>query len=365
MRLFRGLWRRIGLAMFVAGLLLSPNLFHLLKAVALAGEGAIAEYRLRLIPPERYAEELEAALDAGDGDMARSLTALAADQKVPIPEALAARVAALPGVDLGNVLGQGWNCVVNGDFDSEAGFACVVATDLTSIGDVRDLVTQGGNYLTGQPVNYFALGISSVGLTLTGATLATGGAALPLRVGASFLKAVNKAGKLPPRLAAQIGGALARSLNTAALDEAMVLAREFRWGEMQRPLGRLFNPRSVELLTDVATDFGRIGKVGGVRAMKLSAEAADSARDVKVLARTAEKYQGKFPAVMKMLGRGVVRFADLLWTLIGWLIAALLWVIGLGIGVLKMTTRVARFSGRMLKRRRTSAEPVGAIAVPA
>lgn len=351
--------------MFVAGLLLSPNFFHLLKAMAFAGEGAIAEYRLRMIPPERYAEEIATALETGDGDMARSLMALAADQKVKVPEVLVARVAALPGVDLGNVLGQGWNCVVNGDFDSEAGFACVVATDLTSIGDVRDLVTQGGNYLTGQPINYFALGISSVGLTLTGATLATGGAALPLRVGASFLKAVNKAGKLPPRLAAQIGGALARSFNTAALDEAMVLAREFRWGELQRPLSRLFNPRSVGLLTDVATDFGRIGKVGGVRAMKLSAEAADSARDVKVLAKTAEKYQGRFPAVMKMLGRGVVRFADLLWTLMGWLIAALLWVIGLGVAMTKIATRVVRLSGRLLRRRPAIRAAPGPIAVPA
>ena len=75
---------------------------------------------------------------------------------------------------------QGWNCIVNGDFDSEAGFACVVATDLTSVGDVRDLVAQGGNYVMGQPVNYFTLGIASVGLTLTGATIATGGGMLPL-----------------------------------------------------------------------------------------------------------------------------------------------------------------------------------------
>ena len=47
-------------------------------------------------------------------------------------------------------------------------------------------------------------------------------------------------------------------------------------------------------MTDLATDFGRIGKVGGVRAMKLSVEAANSTRDVKVLAKTAEKYQADF-----------------------------------------------------------------------
>ncbi len=351
MRAFRGLWRRIGLALFVAGLLLSPNVYHAIKVLMLAGDGMIAEYRLKMIPPERYVAEIEAALLARDGDMARSLLALAKDQRVAVPAVLAQQIAELPGVDVGNFIGQGWNCIVNGDFDSEAGFACVVATDLTSVGDVRDLVAQGGNYLSGQPVNYFTLGISAVGLSLTAATLSTGGAVLPLRAGASFLKAANKVGKLPPRLAAEVGTVLAKSINRGAMDEAMVLAREFRFGELQRPLGRLFNPKSVAVVTDLATDFGTIGKVGGVRAMKLSVEAADSTRDVKVLAKTAEKYQGKFPAVMKMLGKGAVRLADLLWSIGSWLVAAALWALSMAWFMLRSTTSVARFTGRMLFRR--------------
>lgn len=349
--MFRGLWGRIGLVMFVTGLVLSPGLWDSIKLLQLAGEGAIADYRLRHTPPEHYVAEIEAALTARDGDMARSLIALATDQGVEVPDTLVAELNALPPVDVGNVLSQGWNCIVNGDFDSEAGFACVVATDLTSVGDVRDLVTQGGNYITGQPVNYFTLGIASVGLTLTGATLATGGGMLPLRAGASFLKAANKVGKMPPRLVAEVSKMLARSINRGALDEALVMARELRFGELGKPLGRLFNPTSVARVTDLATDFGRIGRVGGVRAMKMSVEAADSTRDVKVLARTAEKYQGKFPAVMKMLGRGVVRLADLLWTIGGWFVAAALWLLSMAWFTLRGTTKVARFTGRMVRRR--------------
>jgi hypothetical protein len=351
LRVFRGLWGRIGLALFAAGLVLSPGLWDSIKLLRLAGEGAIADYRLRMIPPEQYVAEIEVALAARDGDMARSLIALAAAQDVAVPEALVAELNALPPVDLGNVVTQGWNCIVNGDFDSEAGFACVVATDLTSVGDVRDLVAQGGNYLMGQPVNYFTLGVASVGLTLTGATIATGGGMLPLRAGASFIKAANKVGKMPPRLVSEVSGMLARSINRGALDEALLLARELRIGELGRPLGRLFNPRSIAAVTDLATDFGRIGKVGGVRAMKLSVEAADSTRDVKVLARTAERYQDKFPAVMKMLGRGAVRLADLLWTIGSWFAAAAIWLLSMAWFMLRGTTKVARFTGRMMFRR--------------
>ncbi|MEQ1769702.1 MAG: hypothetical protein ABL879_07650 [Devosia sp.] len=357
-RYFRGIGGRIGLALFVAGLVLSPQVADSVKLLTMAGEGAIADYRLKLIPPERYAEEINAAVVARDGDMARSLLALAAQQKVTVPATVVASVEALPGVDIGNVAWQGWNCIVNGDFDSEAGFACVVATDLTSVGDVRDLVTQGANYFTGQPVNYFALGISTVGLTLTAATISTGGGLLPLRAGASFLKAVNKAGKMPPRLAAEIGTVLGRSLNRTALDEAMVAARELRLGDLQRPLGRMFDGRSVARVTDLATDFGRIGAVGGVRAMKASVEVADTARDVKVLAKIAAKYQSGFPAVIKMLGRGVVRLADLVWTIAGWIVAAVLWAISMLLFLLRGTTGTARFAYRMMRRRLPAMEAV-------
>lgn len=354
MRVFRGLWRRIGLTLFVAGLVLSSNLLDVIKVLRFAGEGAIAEYRLRAVPPERYAEEIAAALATGDGDMARALLALAADQGVAVSADLQAEVAALPAVDLGHIATQGWNCLVHGDFDSEAGFACVVATDLTGIGDVRDLVGQGSNYLMGRPVNYFTLGISTVGLSLTAATIGTGGGLLPLRVGASFLKAVNKAGKLPPRLTHEMTTLLARSVNGTAVNEAMTLARSLRFGELQRPLGRLFDPASVARMTELATDMGRIGQIGGVRAMKLSVEAADTTRDIKVLAKTAERYEGTFPAVMKMLGKGAIRLTDLVWRIGGWIVAAALWFLSMAWFLLRATTATARATARLLRRRAVS-----------
>jgi hypothetical protein len=361
-RYFRGLWRRIGLAIFVIGLALSPNVWMSAKVLRLAGEGMLAEYRLSLITPETYATVIETALDAGDGDLARSLLALAADRKVPIPDALTVRVATLPAFDPLSAVGQGWNCIVNGDFDSEAGFACVVATDLTGIGDARDLIGEGTHYLTGQPVNYLTLGVASVGLTLTGATIATGGGMLPLRAGASFLKGMNKAAKLPPRLVAEIGGVLARGINGAALDETLVLARSFRFGEMGRPLGRLLNPKSVKVVSELATDFGTIGKVGGVRAMKLSAGVAESTRDVKVLAKTATRFQDRFLGVMKLVGRGAVRIADLIWTLGGWIAAAVMWAFSMVLFMLKSARVTAKLLYRALRPLLVRRRPLAAVA---
>lgn len=339
-----GAWRLLVLAAFIAGLVLSPSVVVAAKSVRLIAEGAIAELRLQSIPPERYAMEITKALDANDGALARSLAALAADRKVEIPPELTQRIANLPGIDLGYALTESWNCIANGDFETEAGFACVVATDMTGVGDVRDLMGEGGKFIAGQPLDYFTLGIATVGLGLTAATYSSLGGALPLRMGTSFVKAMHRLGKLPPRLTAQVGRALARGINRPALDETLALAGAMRLGELQRPLSRLFNPRSVRLVTSLADDFGTIAKAGGVRAMKVSVEAADTTRDVARLARVADRFGDRFLGVMKLVGRGVLRLGDMLLGIVGWLIGAALWVWGM----LGFTLRTAHRGSRAI-----------------
>jgi len=351
-REFVELWRVIVLATFIAGLLLSPNFAAALKMADLAANGAYAELQLQQIPPERYATEIAAALDAGDATLARSLAALAGSRNVPIPPDLTTRIANLPAIDIGATLGAGWNCVVNGDFDSEAGFACVVATDMTGVGDVRDLVGEGGKFIAGQPLDYFTLGIATVGLGLTVATYSSLGSALPLRVGSSFVKAMHRVGKLPPRLTAQIVRALERGINKPALEETIALATSMRLGELGRPLSRIFNPRSVRLVSNLAEDFGTIGKAGGVRAMKLSVEAADTAGDVRRLARVADTYGERFVGVMKLVGRGALRLGHLLFTIVGWIVGALLWVWSMLTFTLNAMSSTHRFIHRRAKARR-------------
>jgi hypothetical protein len=351
-REFVELWRILVLGAFIAGLLLSPNVAAAVKMADLATRGAYAEIHLRQVPPERYAAEIAAALDAGDATLARSLAALAASRDIEIPPPLSDRIANLPAVDVGAALGAGWNCVVNGDFDSEAGFACVVATDLTGIGDVRDLLGEGGKFIASQPVDYFTLGIASVGLGLTAATLSSLGAAAPLRMGASFVKATHRVGKLPPRLTAEIATALQRGINRPALDEALTLATSMRLGELGRPLSRLFNPQSVRLVSNLAEDFGTIGKAGGVRAMKLSVEAADGAGDVRRLARVADTYGERYVGVMKLVGRGALRLGHLLFTIVGWLAGALVWAWSMLTFILNAITGTDRFFRRRAQKRR-------------
>lgn len=340
--LFRAIFRSVTATLLMVGLALSPHAWLALKTVVYASEGALMEYRLRSMPPERYQAEIDAALEASDGDLARSLVALAESEYVVVAPQTLERLAALPAVDIGNVLREGWACLANGDFDSEAGLACVVATDLSGVGDVRDLVGEGTHYLTGQPVNYFTLGVASVGLGLTVSTVMSLGGTLPVKTGVSFLKGMSKVGKLPVRLVEEVGARLSKSIDKAALAETVNLGRDLRIGEMGGPLGRLFNPKAAAVVTDLATDFGRIGKAGGVRAMKLSAEASDSVNDVRLLGKAADRYQGRFLGMMKMLGHGALRLGKLALELSGWLFGAALWLFGLTLLILRWASRTAR-----------------------
>lgn len=340
--LLRAIYRSVTMTLFLAGLALSPQAWFAFKTVVYASEGALMEYRLRAIPPERYQAEVDTALDANDGDLARSLAALAESQHVPLTPKTVTRLALLPSFDLGNMLRAGWACVANGDFDSEAGLACVVATDLSGVGDVRDLVGEGTNYLSGRPVNYFTLGVATVGLGLTVSTVMSLGSTLPVKTGVSFLKGMSKVGKVPARLVGEVGVGLSKSVDKAALTETVNLGRELRIAEMGGPLSRVFNPKSAAVVTDLATDFGRIGKVGGVRAMKLSAETSDSVNDVRLLAKAADRYEGRFLGVMKMLGHGALRLGKLALELSGWLLGAALWLFGVTLLILRWSSRTAR-----------------------
>lgn len=312
---------------FVLGIVASPSVWSAAKILIFASDGAIAEYRLRFVPPESYEKETRAALAAGDAELARSLADLAKDQGVALPAELVDQVSALPSVDFGQVFKEIKGCVTAGDFESPGGFACVIAMDIT-VGDLRDVWLQGQAYLTGQPVDYLVLGAAIFGIGTSITTAGSGGAAIPLRVGASFIKGMAKLGKLPAKLVDEVSDALRRSIDGAALEEVVALAKALKVQELKRPLSKVVSPASLALVSNVAGDLGALNKAGGVRAMKAGIDFVETSADLKVVGKTASRFQGKFLGASKLLGKSMVRVADLLATLLGWLLAACVWLAG-------------------------------------
>ncbi len=108
-----------------------------------------------------------------------------------------------------------------GEANSIAGLTGAVASDLTVIGDVRDISREAPDMIAGEPYNELILGLSVVGVGVTGATIATGGGGLPGRVGVSLLKVAAKTGSLTADFSRILGRLLSDAVNFPALRQTL------------------------------------------------------------------------------------------------------------------------------------------------
>ena len=90
---------------------------------------------------------------------------------------------------------------VTGQGDTNAGLAGAVTSDLTVIGDLRDIATEGTKLLAGQEYSELILGLSVVGVGVTAATIATGGGGIIAKAGISLVKAAKRTGRMTSEFA--------------------------------------------------------------------------------------------------------------------------------------------------------------------
>lgn len=351
----RGLTGLLGLAVIAGGLVVVPQAVRTLALVS-AQDDPEALTRLRLADaatPDQIAHEIDAAVDAGDRDLAQSFLDLAADQHVPVDAARRNRVtpAAAPSAaqDLvqGVTTGSGW-----------IGTAGSYASDLVGISDLRDLWQEGGKLYAGQSYDPFVLGLSVAGLGLTGITVAavlpTGAASLetkaPVARGLAALKAARRSGLLSRPLIERIGAMTMRVVDTDALKGAVTAARGLDLAGAQRAVRSAIRPEAVQALGTLGSDVvaleGKIGQRGAAQALNTVADSADLGR----VRRLAQAEGSRTRAILKILGTGAILLGDITALVLqtaGWL---LLWSFGLALFARRTGTAI----GRLIWRRTTA-----------
>jgi hypothetical protein len=223
------LWGALFLSLAVIGAMYFAGL-----EVPLEPEEAIQREIDTKITAPAIEAKIEAALGRGDVDEARMYAELATQYQRPIRTDLVDRIAAEgeagPTAQRNAMeFGAGF---FKGEGTTVAGLAGAVTSDLTVVGDVRDLVHEGGLMIAGQPYSELMLGLATVGIVATGATVATGGAGLPAKLGISLFKVAKKAGTLTAGLGHALGRAVREAVDfnelgnvlraTATLDSAAV-----------------------------------------------------------------------------------------------------------------------------------------------
>ncbi len=311
---------------------------------------AVAE-RLNPAVAER---EIEAALAAGDVDLANSFVELAAEHRIAIRPDLAARVEDANSTTASAVRNAGsfTHGLITGEPGDMASFAGTALGDLVVLGDVRDAVREGVHYAKGEQIDELVLGLSCVGIAVTAGTYASLGVGAPARVGLTLVKGAGKAGRLGVHLASWVSrsvrgvvdlGAARRAFAEASITEPALAVRAAR---------DAVKLEKAEGLVNAVRDVGRVQAKAGTQAALDTLKVAEGPKDMSRFARLAAVKGGKTRAIIKLAGRAAIALSFALFDLASWLFTALFVLFGFCSAVKSTTERTTLRYLRWRKARR-------------
>ena len=226
----------------------------------------------------------------------------------------------------------------------------LVTGDLTGVSDVRDLIGEGRKIARGEAPDRLTLGLAAVGLTITGATIVTLGAALPARAGVSTLRVAVRSGRFSRPLAASVGRLAGEAVDERAVAALAEGAARLDLAAFRAAARQAFRPAALARLTNVAEDAAALGRKAGLRGAQDALAVAQDPAEVRRAVRLAESRGAGTRAVLKLLGRGALALGAGVFALGGWVIAGVSYVwlaLLLVLALLRRAARTLRFFGRL------------------
>jgi hypothetical protein len=296
---------------------------------------------------------IEAALAAGDADLANSFVELARDKNIGLDDGLSQRVAMAVAEEnsTSHFAKRFANGLVTGNADDVASLSGTVAGDLFVFGDIRDVLREGKHLAMGEDTDRLVLGLAATGLAVTAATYVSLGGAAPVRAGLTLVKDARKVGRLGEGLAAYAGRSALEAVDAPMLEEAVASGSVMRPGQTLTAIKAAFRPEQAAALVRLAKDVGRVGEKAGARGALDTLRVAEGPEDVARAARLAESKGGQTRAILKLLGRGALLLAAGAFDLTLWVFGALLALLGL-LSSIKATTERLTQSWLMRKKAR-------------
>jgi len=319
--------------------------------------------------PKMVADNIDAALAAGDADLANSFIELARANGVGVSDEISRRVADAVREEnsTSHFAKRFATGLVTGNADDAASLSGTVAGDLFVIGDVRDVVRESKHLVLGEDTDRLVLGLAAAGLAVTAATYVSAGGATPLRAGLTLVKDARKVGRLGEGLAEWTGRSVREVVNTPALEEAVATSSVLRPGDSASAIAAAFRVEKAGALVRLAKDVGRVTEKAGTRGALDTLKIAEDPKDVARAARLAEAEGGRTRAILKVLGRGALLLATGAFDLTLWLFGALFALFGF-LSSIKATTERAtqawldRKKARRRRRELMAAKAVAAVA---
>lgn len=236
---------------------------------------------------------------------------------------------------------------VTGQGDTNAGLAGAVSSDLTVVGDVRDIAAEGTKMLAGEEYSELILGLSVVGIGVTAATIATGGGGIVAKAGISLVKAAKRANRLTKEFAGTLTRLTTEAVNMPLLRDtlrATDLRDLKRTEEVFTAYGR--NVRTAKLVP-VMGRFAEINNaVGPAETIKLM-RFVKTSEHLDDVAGMTKRFGIKSRGIIELTGKASLRAFKTSFKLIEWaaegLYALITWIVGL---IAMILMRGVRLFGR-------------------
>lgn len=289
-------------------------------------------------------DNIEAALAAGDADLADSFVSLARDRNIALPDDLLSRVsdAVKEENSTSHFAKRFATGLVTGNADDVASLSGTVAGDLFVIGDIRDVVREGKHLAMGEDTDHLVLGLATAGLAVTAATYVSVGGAAPVRAGLTLVKDARKVGRLGEGLAVWAGRSAREVVDGPMLQNAVAKGSVFRPSETMSAIKAAFRVEKAGALVRLGKDVTRVAEKTGTRGAMDSLRIAEGPKDVARAARLAEAQGSKTRAIMKLLGRGALLLIGGAFDLTLWLFGAALTLFGLLSSIKSTTERMTQ-----------------------
>ncbi|SHH61616.1 hypothetical protein [Bradyrhizobium erythrophlei] len=312
------------------------------------------------------AGNIEAALTAGDADLADSFVDLAREKNISLSDDLSRRVsdAVAEENSASHRAKRFATGLVTGNADDVASLSGTVAGDLFVLGDIRDVVREGKHLAMGEDTDRLVLGLAAVGLVVTAATYVSVGGAAPVRAGLTMVKDARKVGRLGEGLTEWAGRSARDMVDVPVLQNAVASGSVMRPGQTVTAIRAAFSAEKAGALVRLAKDVGRVGERAGFRAAQDTLKVAEGPEDLARAARLAESRGGQTRAILKLLGRGALLLAAGAFNLTLWVFGALLALFGF-LSSIKATTERLTQSWLIRKKARRLRKQMAAAAQPA
>ncbi len=312
------------------------------------------------------AEQIEAALSAGDADLASSFVSLAREKNIALADELSRRVADAVTEEgsSAHLAGRFATGLVTGNADDVASLSGTIAGDLFVFGDIRDVVREGKHLAMGENTDRLVLGLATAGLAVTAATYVSFGEAVPVRAGLTLVKDARKAGRLGEGLTEWAGRSAREVVDTPVLQRAVASGSVMRPGETVSAIKAAFRAEKAGGLVRLAKDVGRVTERAGARGALDTLKLAEGPEDLARAARLARTKGSQTRAILKILGRGALLLAAGAFNMTLWMFGALLALFGF-LSSIKATTERATQAWLDHRRARRLRERIAAAAEPA